>query len=350
MRAMGLQPDILLCRSEVHIDEASRRKIALFTDVQERAVISVPDVDMIYRLPILLHNEKLDDIVVEKLGFDCPPADLAEWQAVVDGKLHATRRATVAMVGKYMELLDAYKSLNEALIHAGIHTGTRLEMRYIDSEQISRDGTAVLEGVDAILVPGGFGERGVEGKIATVRYARENGIPYLGICLGLQVAVIEYARNVVGLAGANSTEFNTSAPHPVIALITEWLNPDGSKALRSESSDLGGTMRLGAQTCHLEEGSQARAMYQNAEVMERHRHRYEVNGNYVAQLQQAGMRISGWSADNSLVEMIELPGHPWFVACQFHPEFTSTPRDGHPLFSGFVDAAASFAREHGRGS
>ena len=350
MRAMGLQPDILLCRSEVHIDEASRRKIALFTDVQERAVISVPDVDMIYRLPLLLHSEKLDDIVLEKLGLDCPPAKLDEWQAVIDGKLHARRHATIAMVGKYMDLLDAYKSLNEALTHAGIHTGTRVEMRYIDSEQISRDGTGVLEGVDAILVPGGFGERGIEGKIETVRYARENRIPYLGICLGLQVAVIEFARNVARMEDANSTEFNAATKHPVVALITEWLKADGSTERRSQSSDLGGTMRLGSQLCHLEEGSNVRAMYRSAEIMERHRHRYEVNGNFLPRLQEGGLRVAGWSADHSLVEVIEMPGHPWFVACQFHPEFTSTPRDGHPLFSGFVEAAVRYAAEHGRGN
>ncbi|MBK7728531.1 MAG: CTP synthase [Gammaproteobacteria bacterium] len=350
MRSMGLQPDILLCRSEVHIDVSSRRKIALFTDVQERAVISVPDVDMIYRLPLLLHEEHLDDIVVEKFGIECPRADLSEWQSVVDRKRNATRRATVAMVGKYMELLDAYKSLNEALLHAGIHTGTKLEMRYIDSEQITREGTALLEGVDAILVPGGFGERGVEGKIATVRYAREQRIPYLGICLGLQVAVIEFARNIAGLTAANSTEFNPATPHPVVALITEWQNVDGSTERRSESSDLGGTMRLGAQLCHLEEGTATRAMYGKAQIMERHRHRYEVNGNYLARLQEKGLQVSGWSTDRSLVEVIELPDHPWFVACQFHPEFTSTPRDGHPLFSGFVEAAARCAEENGRGS
>jgi len=350
MRSMGLQPDILLCRSEVHIDVSSRRKIALFTDVQERAVISVPDVDMIYRLPLLLHEEHLDDIVVEKFGIECPRADLSEWQSVVDRKRNATRRATVAMVGKYMELLDAYKSLNEALLHAGIHTGTKLDMRYIDSEQISREGTALLEGVDAILVPGGFGERGVEGKIATVRYAREQRIPYLGICLGLQVAVIEFARNIAGLTAANSTEFNPATPHPVVALITEWQNVDGSTERRSESSDLGGTMRLGAQLCHLEEGTATRAMYGKAQIMERHRHRYEVNGNYLARLQEKGLQVSGWSTDRSLVEVIELPDHPWFVACQFHPEFTSTPRDGHPLFSGFVEAAARCAEENGRGS
>ncbi len=349
MRAIGLQPDVLLCRSEQDIDESSRRKIALFTDVAERAVISVPDVDMIYRLPLLLHSARLDDIVLEKLGLDCPPADLREWQAVIDGKLNAGRHATIAMVGKYMDLLDAYKSLNEALSAAGIHTGTRLNMRYIDSERIEREGTGILEGVDAILVPGGFGERGVEGKISTVRFARENNIPYLGICLGLQVAVIEFARHVAGLAAANSTEFNQGTPHPVVALITEWMNADGKTERRTLESDLGGTMRLGTQPCHLEEGSRARAAYGKPEITERHRHRYEVNGNYLARLVQSGLKVSGWSADRSLVEMIELPEHPWFVACQFHPEFTSTPRDGHPLFSGFVEAAARYAAEHGRG-
>ena len=349
MRAIGLQPDVLLCRSEQDIDESSRRKIALFTDVPERAVISVPDVDMIYRLPLLLHSARLDDLVVEKLGLAGPPADLGEWQAVIDGKLNAGRRATVAMVGKYMDLLDAYKSLNEALSAAGIHTGTRLEMRYIDSERIEREGTGLLEGVDAVLVPGGFGERGVEGKISTVRYARENNIPYLGICLGLQVAVIEFARHVSGLDAANSTEFSPTTLHPVVALITEWMNADGRTERRDLASDLGGTMRLGTQPCHLEEGSRARAAYGKPEITERHRHRYEVNGNYLARLVQAGLRVAGWSADRSLVEMIELPDHPWFVACQFHPEFTSTPRDGHPLFSGFIEAAAHYAAEQGRG-
>jgi CTP synthase len=343
MRAIGLQPDVLLCRSEQDIDASSRRKISLFTDVEERAVISVPDVDMIYRLPLLLHDAQLDDIVVEKLGLDCPPADLHEWQAVVDGKLNSREVVTIAMVGKYMDLLDAYKSLNEALSAAGIHSRTRLDMRYIDSERIEREGAGLLEGVDAILVPGGFGERGIEGKISAVRYAREHGIPYLGICLGLQVAVIEFARHVAGLDRANSTEFDATATHPVVALITEWMTADGMTERRSLESDMGGTMRLGTQPCHLEEGSHARAAYGRAEIHERHRHRYEVNGNYVARLTAAGLRVSGWSADRSLVEMIELPDHPWFVACQFHPEFTSTPRDGHPLFSGFVDAARAFA-------
>ncbi len=348
LRAIGLQPDVLLCRSEVPIDEASRRKIALFTDVQERAVISVPDVDMIYRLPILLHAEGLDDIVVAKLGLDCPPARLDEWRAVVDGKLHASRCVRIAMVGKYMELLDAYKSLNEALTHAGIRTGTRIEMRYIDSEQLAREGTAVLADVDAILVPGGFGERGIEGKIQAAGYARRNRIPYLGICLGLQVAVIEFARNVAGMAGADSTEFDRSTAYPVVALITEWMNTDGRSERRSNESDLGGTMRLGAQRCHLEEGSRARQMYGSAEIEERHRHRFEVNGNFLPRLQAAGLRVTGWSADHTLVEVVELSEHPWFLACQFHPEFTSTPRDGHPLFTGFVEAALRHAAEHGR--
>lgn len=348
LRAIGLQPDILLCRSEVIIDEASRRKIALFTDVQERAVISVPDVDMIYRLPLLLHTEGLDDIVVEKLGLDCPPARLDEWQAVVDGKLHARRRVTIAMVGKYMELLDAYKSLNEALTHAGIRTGTHIDVRYIDSEQITHEGTAALEGVDAVLVPGGFGERGIEGKIEAVNYARRNRVPYLGICLGLQVAVIEFARNVVGMQDANSTEFDKTSEHPVVALITEWMSADGRSERRSKESDFGGTMRLGAQRCHLEEGSRIRQIYGSAEIEERHRHRYEVNGNFLPRLQGSGLRVTGWSADHTLVEVIELPDHPWFVACQFHPEFTSTPRDGHPLFTSFVEAALLHATEHGR--
>ena len=348
LRAIGLQPDVLLCRSEVPIDEASRRKIALFTDVQERAVISVPDVDMIYRLPILLHAEGLDDIVVAKLGLDCPPARLDEWRAVVDGKLHASRCVRIAMVGKYMELLDAYKSLNEALTHAGIRTGTRIEMRYIDSEQLAREGTAVLADVDAILVPGGFGERGIEGKIQAAGYARRNRIPYLGICLGLQVAVIEFARNVAGMAGADSTEFDRSTAYPVVALITEWMNTDGRSERRSNESDLGGTMRLGAQRCYLEEGSRARQMYGSAEIEERHRHRFEVNGNFLPRLQAAGLRVTGWSADHTLVEVVELSEHPWFLACQFHPEFTSTPRDGHPLFTGFVEAALRHAAEHGR--
>ena len=345
---MGLQPDILLCRSEVRLEDSSRRKIALFTDVQERAVISVPDADMIYRIPLLLSEEKLDDIVVEKFGLECPAADLVEWERVVSGKENASRHVTVAMVGKYMELLDAYKSLNEALDHAGLRNDIRVSIRYVDSEALEREGSAVLDGVDAILVPGGFGERGIEGKITTAQLAREQGIPYLGICLGLQVAVIEFARHIAGLEGANSTEFDVNCAHPVVALITEWVTEDGETELRNLDSDLGGTMRLGAQTCHVEPDSHLSSLYQCDEILERHRHRYEVNSTYVDKLIAAGLKVSGWSADRSLVEVVELPDHPWFVACQFHPEFTSTPRDGHPLFSGFVNAALAYAQEQGR--
>ena len=348
MRSMGLQPDILLCRSEVRLEDSSRRKIALFTDVQERAVISVPDADMIYRIPLLLSEEKLDDIVVEKFGLECPAADLVEWERVVSGKENASRHVTVAMVGKYMELLDAYKSLNEALDHAGLRNDIRVSIRYVDSEALEREGSAVLDGVDAILVPGGFGERGIEGKITTAQLAREQGIPYLGICLGLQVAVIEFARHIAGLEGANSTEFDVNCAHPVVALITEWVTEDGETELRNLDSDLGGTMRLGAQTCHVEPDSHLSSLYQCDEILERHRHRYEVNSTYVDKLIAAGLKVSGWSADRSLVEVVELPDHPWFVACQFHPEFTSTPRDGHPLFSGFVNAALAYAQEQGR--
>ena len=346
MRSMGLQPDILLCRSEVRLDEASRRKISLFTDVQERAVISLPDVGMIYEIPLLLSEDKVDEFVVEKFGLDCGPADLSEWRAVVQGKRSAKRTATIAMVGKYMDLLDAYKSLNEAIDHAGLHNDTDVEIRYIDSEDIETGNVeTILDGVDAILVPGGFGERGIEGKIAAVRHARIKGIPYLGICLGLQVAVIEFARSCVGMAEANSTEFVADNPSPVIGLITEWQDVSGSTELRDKDSDLGGTMRLGAQVCHLETGSRARDIYDMAEVLERHRHRYEVNNTLLPQLQQAGLLVSGWSADRSLVEIIELPDHPWFLACQFHPEFTSSPRDGHPLFGSFVRAALAYREQ-----
>lgn len=339
LRSIGLQPDILLCRSDHEVDQSSRQKIALFTNVESRAVIPLPDVDSIYRIPSLLSAEGLDDLVVERFGLECPAADLSEWDDVIEGDLHWDRQITIAMVGKYMELLDAYKSLNEALKHAGIHTRTKVNVRYIDSETIETEGVSVLDGVDGILVPGGFGNRGVEGKIRTVQHARENRIPYLGICLGMQVAVIEFARNVLGLEGANSSEFVDNSPHPVVGLITEWITSEGSVEQRDASSDLGGTMRLGAQACHLVEGSRARDIYGAETIMERHRHRYEVNNNYVQNLQQAGLRVGGWSADHSLVEVVEVIDHPWFVACQFHPEFTSTPRDGHPLFTGFIEAA-----------
>ncbi|PYC28557.1 CTP synthetase [Aquipseudomonas alcaligenes] len=339
LRSIGVQPDVLICRSDHEIDLASRRKIALFTNVEERAVIALEDVDTIYRIPSVLHAQGLDDIVVERFGLQCQPADLSEWDRVVDAKLHPEKEVTIAMVGKYMELLDAYKSLIEAMGHAGIQNRTKVNLRYIDSEEIENEGTAKLEGVDAILVPGGFGLRGVEGKIKAVQYARENKIPYLGICLGMQVAVIEYARNVLGWSDANSTEFTQTSSHPVVGLITEWQDAAGSVEVRSDSSDLGGTMRLGAQDCQLMAGSTVRECYGKDVIVERHRHRYEVNNNLLPQLEAAGLKVSGRSADGALVEVVEAPGHPWFVACQFHPEFTSTPRDGHPLFSGFVKAA-----------
>ena len=339
LRSIGLQPDILLCRSEKMVDEDSRRKIALFTNVAERAVVPLPDADTIYSIPRLLQSFGLDQIVVELLGLQCREADLSEWDKVVDGKLHPVNSVTISMVGKYMELLDAYKSLIEALTHAGIHTSTKVNINYIDAERVEQEGVGILKDADAILVPGGFGERGVEGKLMAVQYARENKVPYLGICLGMQSVVIEFARNVLGLKGANSTEFDRNSPHPVIGLITEWITSDGEVEKRDESSDLGGTMRLGAQECRLVSGSNARNIYGADVIVERHRHRYEVNNNYVDQLQKAGLKIGGWSADDTLVEMVEIQDHPWFVACQFHPEFTSTPRDGHPLFTAFVKAA-----------
>jgi CTP synthase len=339
LRSIGLQPDVLLCRSEIEVDEDSRRKISLFTNVAERAVVPLPDCNTIYSIPRLLQRHGLDQIVVEHLGLTCPPADLSEWDKVVEGKLHPKNSVTISMVGKYMELLDAYKSLIEALIHAGIHTSTKVNINYIDAERVEKEGIDILKDADAILVPGGFGERGVEGKLMAVQYARENKVPYLGICLGMQSVVIEFARNVLGLKEANSTEFNRQTPHPVIGLITEWTTSEGAVEKRDESSDLGGTMRLGAQECRLVADAKSREIYGADVIVERHRHRYEVNNNYVDRLQQAGLKIGGWSADDTLVEMVELSDHPWFVACQFHPEFTSTPRDGHPLFTSFVKAA-----------
>lgn len=343
LRSIGIQPDILVCRSEVSIESPERKKIALFTNVEERAVISLPDADTIYKIPAMLRDQGLDNIVVERFGLQCPEADLSAWQAVADAKLNPEREITIAMVGKYMELLDAYKSLIEAISHAGIKNRTKVNTLYIDAEEIETKGTDQLRDVDAILVPGGFGERGTEGKIATVKFARENKIPYLGICLGMQVAVIEFARNVVGWADASSSEFNPDSKHNVIGLITEWLDQDGNIEQRDENSDLGGTMRLGAQECRLQQGSIAHQCYGQDVVVERHRHRYEVNNNFVADLENAGMVFSGRSIDDSLVEMVELVDHPWFVACQFHPEFTSTPRDGHGLFEGFVRAGINFA-------
>jgi CTP synthase len=346
LRSIGLQPDILLCRCSVEIEESARKKISLFTNVEERAVIPLLDVDSIYKIPGILRDFGLDKFVVERFGIDCKSeADLSDWDDVVEREFTiSSGQVRVAMVGKYVDLQDAYKSLNEALLHAGLQTLTNVKIEYFDAEDIERNGTAALQGMNAILVPGGFGDRGVEGKITAVRYARENNIPFLGICLGMHVALVEYARNVCGLAGADSTEMNPSTPHPIVALITEWMNADGSSVQRDESSDKGGTMRLGAQPCHLEAGSKVREIYGKDVIAERHRHRYEVNNNYLDQLQAAGMRVAGWSADHSLVEMIELPAHPWFVACQFHPEFTSRPRGGHPLFTSFIEAAIAHAR------
>ncbi len=339
LRTIGIQPDVLICRSDRMIPESERRKIALFTNVSEAAVITAVDADTIYRIPSLLHAQHLDDIVVRKLRIDAPCADLSEWEAVIDGLTHWDREVNVAMVGKYVHHTDAYKSLSEALIHAGIKTRTKVKIHYFDSEDIGEDPKSMLHHIDAILVPGGFGERGVEGKIRTVRYARESGIPYLGICLGMQVAVIEFARNMAGLAGAHSTEFDAKTPHPVIALITEWQDASGQIEHRSENSDIGGTMRLGGQACKLVEGSLGREVYGSAEVVERHRHRFEFNNSYLDSLVSKGLKVCGTSLDGKLVEAIEIPGHPWFLACQFHPEFTSTPRKGHPLFTGFIRAA-----------
>lgn len=344
LRSIGLQPDVLLCRSDHDIDLSSRRKIALFTNVEERAVIPLRDADTIYRIPIMLHERGLDEFVVSKLDLDCSPADLTEWVRVVDAHLNPLKTIEIAMVGKYMDLLDAYKSLIEAVQHAGIQTRTRIQFRYIDSEDIEKRGLAILDGVDAILVPGGFGERGIEGKIAAVCHARENKIPYLGICLGMQVAVIEFARHVAGLDGATSSEFAPQAEHPVIALITEWTRADGTRETRDQAADLGGTMRLGAQDCRLTPGSRVAEIYGVDVVSERHRHRWEFNNAYLTRLTEAGLVIAGRSLDDSLVEVVEVADHPWFVGCQFHPEFTSTPRDGHPLFTSYVEAALAYAK------
>ncbi|TVQ86997.1 MAG: CTP synthase [Chromatiaceae bacterium] len=349
LRSIGIQPDILLCRAEHEIPTDERRKIALFTNVPEEAVISAPDADNIYRIPMLLHAQRLDDLVVRQFRLEVPEADLGEWQRVLDGFDHPQAGVRIGMVGKYMGLTEAYKSLSEALAHAGVHTGTRVDIQYLDSEDIERDGTGALAGLDAILVPGGFGERGIEGKIAAVHYAREQGIPYLGICLGMQVAVIEYARHVARLDGAHSTEFQPDNPHPVIALITEWQSEQGRREVRTEASDKGGSMRLGGQNCRLEPGSLARRIYGRHQIRERHRHRYEFNNGYLDAMKDAGMRFSGWSLDSRLVEIVEIPDHPWFVGCQFHPEFTSTPRDGHPLFRGFIRAALARRQQHGDG-
>jgi CTP synthase len=344
LRSIGLQPDVLICRSDYEVDISSRKKIALFTNVEERAVIPLKDADTIYRIPSMLHEQGLDQLIVDKLSLECQQADLSEWIRVADAHLNPLKSVEIGMVGKYMDLLDAYKSLIEAMIHAGIQTRTRVNFRYIDSEDIEKRGLDVLDGVDAILVPGGFGERGMEGKIAAVCHARENKIPYLGICLGMQAAVIEFARHVAGLDGATSSEFEPTAEHPVIALITEWTKADGTRELRTEDSDLGGTMRLGAEECRLTPGSKVAQVYDADVVSERHRHRWEFNNDYLDQLSDAGLKIAGRSMDGTLVEVVEVDDHPWFVGCQFHPEFTSTPRDGHPLFTSFVEAAITYSK------
>jgi CTP synthase len=341
LRSIGIQPDVLLCRCKDPLPGDQRRKIALFTNVEERAVFSAVDADDIYKIPALLHEQGLDAIVCEKLGLDVPTADLGEWNQVVAAKAAPDTTINLAMVGKYVNLKDAYISLTEALMHAGLRTRTRVRIEFIEATEIEKHGTGALAGMDAILVPGGFGERGIEGKIQAVRYAREHGVPYLGICLGMQLAIIEFARHVAGLEGAHSTEFNRATPHPVIALITEWQDQKGTKESRDEKSNLGGTMRLGAQEVRISHGSRAHAIYGADQVRERHRHRYEFNNNFLQKLMNAGLRFSGFSRDG-LVEIIELPQHPFFVASQYHPEFRSTPRDGHPLFTGFVKAA----REH----
>lgn len=339
LRSIGLQPDMLVCRSDNQLPQGAREKIALFTNVEARAVISAPDCKTIYQVPRVLHEQGMDSIIAEKFGIESVQPNLSEWDRVVEATLNPEREVRIGMVGKYIDLLDAYKSLNESLGHAGIATRSRVSIDYIDAEDIERHGTGRLESLDGILVPGGFGDRGTEGKIAAIRYARENKVPYLGICLGMQLAVIEYARNVAGIPDAHSTELRPGTKEPVVALITEWKDATGQVEQRDAASDLGGTMRLGGQTCNLVEGSLSAQCYGATQVVERHRHRYEVNSNYVQRLIDADLRVAGRSEDGELVEVIEVGDHPWFVACQFHPEFTSTPRDGHGLFRGYIEAA-----------
>jgi CTP synthase len=346
LREIGIQPDIVLCRADRPLPEDERRKIALFTNLEEKSVISAVDVDCIYKIPGLLHAQGLDDLVCRKLELQAPPADLSRWDELISTLEHPKTEVDIALVGKYVDLTESYKSLSEALTHAGIHNSARINIHYIDSESIERDGTGSLMDKDAVLVPGGFGKRGVEGKIQAIRYARENMVPYLGICLGLQLAVIEYARHKAGLEGAHSTEFDPNTPHPVIALINEWHGRDGKLEARDAKSDMGGTMRLGGQECMLLPGSLCRQIYGREKIVERHRHRYEVNNRYIPHLMNSGMRVSGISSTEDLCEMIELPDHPWFVGCQFHPEFTSTPRQGHPLFSAFIRAAINRRSPH----
>ncbi|MGB2741004.1 MAG: CTP synthase [Cognaticolwellia sp.] len=339
LRSIGIFPDILVCRSERAIPANERAKISLFTNVEAKAVISLRDVDSIYKVPALLKAQGTDELVVKRFGLDVPEADLTDWEQVLYKEANPSGEVVIGMVGKYTELPDAYKSVNEALKHAGITNQVKVKIQYIDSQDVESKGVEVFKDLDAILVPGGFGERGVEGKILTAQYARENKIPYLGICLGMQVALIDYARNVAGLTDAHSTEFNPETPHPVVGLINEWLDEEGKVEYRNAESDLGGTMRLGSQLCHIVKGTKAYDVYGSETIYERHRHRFEVNNNYREQLSKAGLVFSGLSTDKTLVEVIENPNHPWFIAGQFHPEFNSTPRDGHPLFAGFIAAA-----------
>jgi len=343
LRSIGIFPDILICRSDRTIPANERAKISLFTNVEAKAVISMPDVDSIYKVPALLKAQGTDELVASRFGLDAPEADLSEWEKVLYQEANPAGEVVIGMVGKYIELPDAYKSVNEALKHAGIKNQVKVKIQYVDSQDVEAKGTDILKDLDAILVPGGFGERGVEGKILTAQYARENKVPYLGICLGMQVALIDFARNVAGLTDAHSTEFNAETPYPVVGLISEWLDEEGQIEYRHAQSDLGGTMRLGSQLCHLVKGTKACDVYGSETINERHRHRFEVNNNYREQLSKAGLVFSGLSTDKTLVEMIEIPDHPWFIAGQFHPEFNSTPRDGHPLFESFV--AASFEHQ-----
>ncbi|MGD8789597.1 MAG: CTP synthase, partial [Burkholderiales bacterium] len=346
LREIGIQPDVLLCRADREIPDHERSKIALFTNVPEEAVISAVDVDCIYKIPGLLHAQHLDDIVLKRLRIEAPEADLSVWRDLVFKLEHPKQEVDIALVGKYVDLTESYKSLSEALVHAGIHCDTRIKIHYLDSEEIERTGIDPLKKMDAVLVPGGFGERGIEGKIKAIQYARENGVPYLGICLGMQLAVVEFARHVAKLEGAHSSEFDKDARYPVVGLITEWMAQDGRRESRDEQSDLGGTMRLGGQEALLLPGTRAREIYQADRIVERHRHRYEVNNQFLPVLKEAGLKVAAMSPREGLCEMIELPDHPWFVGCQFHPEFTSTPRNGHKLFNAFIRAAHAYRLQH----
>ncbi|MFS2225410.1 glutamine hydrolyzing CTP synthase [Pantoea sp. B65] len=342
--SIGIQPDVLICRSDRAVPANERAKIALFCNVPEKAVISLKDVDSIYKIPGMLKSQGLDDYICKRFSLSAPEANLSEWEQVIYEEANPGGEVTIGMVGKYVELPDAYKSVIEALKHGGLKNRVTVNIKLIDSQDVETRGVELLKDLDAILIPGGFGYRGVEGKLMTARYARENNVPYLGICLGMQVALMEFARNVAGMEGANSTEFVPDCKYPVVALITEWRDEEGNVEVRSEQSDLGGTMRLGSQQCQLMENSLVRQMYGSDTIVERHRHRYEVNNMLLKQIEAAGLRVAGRSGDDQLVEIIELPTHPWFVACQFHPEFTSTPRDGHPLFAGFVKAASEYQK------